>query len=191
MATWSIKISGALGSATFDPNPLPAAANDLVSWANETDDPHQLAVEGSPITNPIAPWSSSSSSLFPPPAGTETGVTYTCLNHQGERGTITFTALLVALLLSFVGTAARAQTIPCADILNKELVPIPEIRRGDDGVLRGTLVTIGQKQLIASVKGKNRVAGPLGPENVDCAPQWVGTYIAGRDPLPSQGAHVP
>lgn len=55
MATRNVTISAPLGQATFDPDDLPAGVGDNVSWANETNDPHQIAVNGLAVTDVIEP----------------------------------------------------------------------------------------------------------------------------------------
>jgi FtsP/CotA-like multicopper oxidase with cupredoxin domain len=186
MATRNVTISGPAGQATFDPDDLAADRADNVCWGNETNDTHQIAVNGVAVTDPIRPWDSSTQYSVP------SSVTYTCLLHANETGKITVSALIVALCLSFFAAPARAQHIPCTELLNKELVNPPEIARGDDNVLRGALVTIGQKERIASVlKAAGRKAGPINPADLQCDEQWVRSYIIGKEPLPSQRPEAP
>src|SRR5439155_25829214 len=75
----------------------------------------------------------------------------------------------------------------CSELLNQDLATIPEIAYDSDNILRGTLVTIGQKERIASVlKSAGRKEGPIDPKDIQCDGQWVRSYIIGTDPLPSQ-----
>lgn len=184
MATRNITIS--TGSVTFNPPDLSADVADNVTWANETNAPHQIAVGGVPVTDVIQPWNSSTQYSVP------SSVTYNCLIHPSEVGKITVTALLVVLLLSFFAPSARAQHISCTELLNQDLPTLPEIAYDSDNVLRGTLISIGQKERIASVlKSAGRKEGLIDPKDLQCDEQWVRTYIVGTDPLPSQKPDAP
>ena len=66
MPDWSITITKPSGGPTqFSPDPLEATEADIVSWANETGETHQIAIEGGFITDPIESFIGS-----PPPGRT-------------------------------------------------------------------------------------------------------------------------
>lgn len=115
MPDWSIKIvpSDSGVGAAFVPDlneaqqgdPLLAQQFDLVSWNNTTNDTHQIGLPNDPLsglavfeTEPI-PAGRSSSPLYnvaqpnvspSPPAWT---ITYYCLLHPSEKGTISATVI--------------------------------------------------------------------------------------------------
>jgi plastocyanin len=89
------------------PTALIASTGDLVSWNNQTEGDHDLAITdenykvktpGSSITNPIAPWKPSpkgyvtaTADATPVPPATVTfpvTIYYACTVHPGEHGTI-------------------------------------------------------------------------------------------------------
>src|SRR4051794_13042095 len=101
MPDWSITIKGS--PATFTPDPLGATANDTVSWANETEQTHQIAIDGVTLTEPIAPFTSSTPAFVcQTPGDDPVSVTVTCViaGHK-EKGTINIAPvlLLCALLI--------------------------------------------------------------------------------------------
>src|SRR5438067_6202376 len=116
MSDWSIKITGPKGNGVFTPelpgakpgDPLDATTDDLVSWNNQTGDPHTITVGGTPITDPIPPGKPSSGYLVEddPPATIE----YRCANHANEVGKINVVVLILAFVLAtLIAPALRAQ----------------------------------------------------------------------------------
>ena len=174
MPEWSIVISGPKGSAQFDPNPQEVFTGDIVCWSNRSDDPHTIVIDGQPTVPAMhaEPWESAS-----PSYKVTAAVTYSCTDHPGETGSITIktAVLLLALLIGFIAPSMKAQ-VKCADLIGGELETIPKIERDDaKNQLRGTLVTSGEKQLVAFVKGA-RVAGAITEQNINCVQQWLRTY---------------
>jgi FtsP/CotA-like multicopper oxidase with cupredoxin domain len=174
MPEWSIVITGPKGSAKFTPNPQPVFSGDLVSWSNQTDDAHTIVIDGQTGLAPMpAPsWGSST-----PAFKVTTAVTYSCKDHAGESGSITIktAVLLLALLTGIFAPSLKAQ-VQCGDLIGGELKTIPVIDRDDVAKeVRGTLVTTGEKQVIAFLKG-TRVSGAITTANINCAEQWVRTY---------------
>jgi len=93
---WSIKIvPGTGGNAQFDPDvfgidpgqPLKAQTDDVVSWDNQTNNLHQITIGGSPITEIIPPWDSSTPGYVIQQTAPAT-IVYGCSKHSGESGTI-------------------------------------------------------------------------------------------------------
>jgi plastocyanin len=105
MPDWSIKIEGK--PAVFTPDidnikpgtPLKVVQGDLVSWNNESDEPHFLVPE--PVTDPVsgqqkqlspfmtaplAPGNPSGAYNVVEPSGTT--ISYHCSLHDNERGQI-------------------------------------------------------------------------------------------------------
>ncbi|MGH9422141.1 MAG: hypothetical protein ACRD3J_19345, partial [Thermoanaerobaculia bacterium] len=178
MPEWSIVITGPKGSAKFTPNPQPVFSGDLVSWSNQTDDLHTIVIDGETGLQPMpAPsWGSSK-----PAFKVTKAVTYSCkeTGHGDEKGSITIktAVLLLALLTGVFAPSLKAQ-VQCGDLIGGELQTIPKIDRDDvNSEVRGTLVTTGEKQLIAFQKvGTSRVTGAITPDKITCAEQWVRTY---------------
>jgi plastocyanin len=94
-AHYVIKITG--DPASFDPPNLHADPGDVVSWSNTTRKPHQLwqldqngasvpVPLGGDRWDPIRP--GKQSSLWTVPSGPSV-ITYGCILHQGETGSIT------------------------------------------------------------------------------------------------------
>ena len=82
---------------------------------------------------------------------------------------------MLALFVGVFAPSLKAQ-VKCGDLIGGELQPISEITRDDSKKqVRGTLVTTGEKQLIAFVKG-TRATGEITPQNINCVEQWVRTY---------------
>src|SRR5207245_1679707 len=134
-------------------------------------DPHTIVIDGQPnvVPMPAPPWESSK-----PSYKVAAAVTYTCKDHSGEKGSITIktAALLLALFVGVFAPSLKAQ-VKCGDLIGGELQPISEITRDDSKKqVRGTLVTTGEKQLIAFVKG-TRATGEITPQNINCVEQWV------------------
>src|SRR5882672_10389846 len=99
MADQSINIS----STGFSPNPLNAAANDVVSWANRTNEKHQIAINGVLFTDEIEPFTSSSPAFVcqndTDPA-VPVIVSYTCvISGHKETGTINIAPFLLLCAL--------------------------------------------------------------------------------------------
>jgi plastocyanin len=70
--------------------PLKAQLGDLVSWNNQTTQPHQIRVGPLFTTDPIEAGKSSTPGWvveLPPKPGDP--ITYVCTKHNGESGTIT------------------------------------------------------------------------------------------------------
>jgi hypothetical protein len=102
MPDWSIKIEGK--PAVFTPDidnikpgtPLKVVQGDLVSWNNETDDPHFLVPDdpqfGAFMTAAITPDNSSGAynvvAAINPKTGTTT-ISYHCSLHKNEHGQFT------------------------------------------------------------------------------------------------------
>jgi FtsP/CotA-like multicopper oxidase with cupredoxin domain len=212
MPEWSIVISGPKGSVKLDPVTQEVFSKDLVFWSNRTDDPytitidpHTIVVDNKPtpaVPDPIhaKPWDSSK-----PAYQAATAVTYTCTNDKDKttlKGSITIrtAVLLLALLAGVFGPSLKAQ-VKCADLFGGELVNPPELTARDTvkNQVHGTLVTTGEKQLVAFLKtppGRvtpaNRPqsglvpAGQLQPSDVTCAEQWMRTYRNEEPPADSQ-----
>lgn len=87
--SWSINIVPSGNSVQFNPDvydcapgsPLQAQKGDLVSWNNQTDNPHQIVIEGE--TFDVQPWSSTTAFLI---QTTSSPITYTC--DENCTGTI-------------------------------------------------------------------------------------------------------
>jgi FtsP/CotA-like multicopper oxidase with cupredoxin domain len=193
MPDWSVTIQGS--PATFTPEPLDVGANDTVSWANETEQPHQLAIDGVTFTEPIAPFTSSTPAYVcqndtDPPENVQVIVTCVVPGHSSERGTINIAPalLLCALLLGLFVPSAKAQTstapiADCGGIIGKELKNPTEAmtRDGMKRVSKGTLVSAGANEVIGFVVG-NRQEGSLlkngQPDStkIQCFQQWMRTY---------------
>src|SRR5438105_5128989 len=130
MPDWSITITKSSGGPTqFSPDPLEATEADIVSWANETGETHQIAIEGGFITDPIESFQSSSPAFV-----CQGSTTYKCVvPGHSESGTIKVTALLLfALLIGIVMPPAQAQSstpIDCGPIVGQPLQAVPEIPR--------------------------------------------------------------
>jgi hypothetical protein len=102
MPDWSIKIEGK--PAVFTPDienlnlkpgtPLQVVQGDLVSWNNESDDPHFLVPDPVPndpqfsafMTAPLTPGNSSGAYNIVAPSGTT--ISYHCSLHANEHGKI-------------------------------------------------------------------------------------------------------
>lgn len=109
MPDWSIKIvpSDTGGAAEFDPPVLNAQQDDLVSWNNTTNDTHQIGLPYDPhpltglvedfVSDPIPPDQSSRPGYDTAPNAASTDfpvtITYYCLKHPLERGTIIVSAV--------------------------------------------------------------------------------------------------
>jgi FtsP/CotA-like multicopper oxidase with cupredoxin domain len=174
MPEWSIVISGPKEAVKFDPDPQPVFSGDIVSWSNRTNDQHTIVIDSQPNAAPMPalPWESSK------PAYKVTGaVTYRCKDH-GEMGSITIkTAVLLMVFLAGIFAPSLQAQVKCADLIGGELRPIPQIDRDPiKNQVRGTLVTSGEKQLMAFVK--NRVAAPglIKETDINCVEQWMRTY---------------
>jgi plastocyanin len=105
MPDWSIRIvpSDTGEGAMFDPPVLNTQQDDLVSWNNTTNDTHQIGLPNDPLTGlaedfvsePIPADESSrpgydtatNATSFP------VTITYYCLIHPSERGTIIVSAV--------------------------------------------------------------------------------------------------
>ncbi len=191
MAEWSIVISGPAGSAKFDPNPQPVSANDIVSWSNRTDDPHTIVIDGQPNVQPMpAPaWGSSK-----PAYQVSAAVTYRCKDHENETGSITIktAVLLLALMAGFFAPSLKAQ-VTCAQLIGGELKSPAEIGVHDEAkqTTHGTLVTSGEKQLIAFPKGTRVTTGPITESNITCNAQWMRTYRKDEPGPNSQQPNAP
>lgn len=97
---WSIKIEGA--PAKFNPDvygaepgsPLQAQSGDLVSWNNQTADPHEIWVNdttgSTQITDRIEKYQSSFPAYVTPQStsSTEQTIDYYCSLHENEQGRI-------------------------------------------------------------------------------------------------------
>ncbi len=195
MAEWPIVITGPAGSATFDPNPLTVAVSDTVFWSNRSDANHTIVVDGqSPqVPMPAPAWQSSKPALKVP--GAAATVTYRCSEpgHGNEAGSIIVKALLLmALLGGFFAPAMKAQ-VTCAQLIGGELKSPAEIGVRDEAkqTVHGTLVTSGEKQLIAFPTGTRVTTGPITTANITCNTQWVRTY-RNHEPAPdSQQPNAP
>jgi FtsP/CotA-like multicopper oxidase with cupredoxin domain len=209
MPEWSIVISDSNGVVVLNPNSQEVTSGDIVSWSNRTNDTHTIVIEpykiltGNPATEKnteltkleVQGWSSSKNYQTtqpapknpPPVPPVPPKVTYKCENPTTgsiATGFIVFkTAVLVmALLAGLFATSLKAQAVKCSDLLGGELKNPPEIA----GQARETLVTTGEKQLIAFVK--NRVEGQIKETDITCAQQWLRTYRKG---LPSEESQQP
>jgi FtsP/CotA-like multicopper oxidase with cupredoxin domain len=204
MADKSINIStgGGSGETLFTPNPLQANANDLVSWANRTNQTHQIAISGVTFTEPIKPFTSSRPT-FVVQGTAGTSIPYKCvIPGHTESGTIKLAVMLCALLIGIFSAPAQAQTsgeaIDCSPIVGKELQDVPEIKKSDPKatILKGTLVTSGTSVRMAEVQGGRQSGsllksdGTVDTTKVQCFQQWVRTYSKDK-PRGSQGADAP
>ena len=201
MPDWSITISSSSGQTQFSPDPLNASASDIVSWANETDQVHQIAISGVTFTEPIKPFQSSKPAYVCSGASGST-IPYNCvIPGHTEKGTIKLAALLLcALLIGFFTPAAKAQstsgTIDCGPIVGKPLQAVPEINTRSGTTLKGTLVTAGANERIAFVVGGHQSGSLLKPDGtvdttkISCSPQWVRTYSKDA-PRGSQASNAP
>jgi FtsP/CotA-like multicopper oxidase with cupredoxin domain len=184
MPEWSIVISGTKGSVTFNPDPLEVSSGDLVSWSNRTQAKHTIVIDDQPKVKPMTADSYESTK---PAYKVTAAVTYTCDDDPNQRGSITIktAVLLLAILTGIFAPSLQAQ-LTCADLIGGELKNPPEI----SATSRGTLVTTGEKQLIAFLKGA-RVSGAIAPTNLNCVEQWVRTYRKDPPPEPSQQPNTP
>jgi FtsP/CotA-like multicopper oxidase with cupredoxin domain len=200
MASWSITITKPDSTTVFSPDPLaPVQVNDDVSWANETDDVHQIAIQGVTFTEPIQPFTPSTPAYLCQGNSGDV-IPYNCVipGHK-EKGTIKIGVLLLcALLLGIVTPSARAQSSPapidCAPLIGKELKDPPEITKTGT-FTKGTLVTAAANERMAFAVAKK--SGPLlaadgkpDPTKIQCFQQWVRTYSKDA-PLGSQAANAP
>ena len=191
MSSWSITITTSGGKTVFSPDPLsPVEVSDDVSWANETDDVHQIAVQGVTFTEPIKPFEPSTPSYV---CNGKKGdsIPYNCvIPGHTESGTIKIGALLLcALLLGFFTPSARAQDatpIDCSPVVGQPLQEVPKIdlRDATTKVVRGTLVTAGANIRLTEIPaGGKRLAGSLlgsngkpDPAKIQCKQQWSRSY---------------
>jgi FtsP/CotA-like multicopper oxidase with cupredoxin domain len=181
MPEYSIVISQPEGSTKFifDPNSQPVAAGDLVSWSNRTNAKHTIVIDNQPGAAPMPaePWDSSK-----PAYKVATAVTYKCIEPEhGETGSITIgvVVLMMMLLAGLAAPSLKAQGTPakCGDLIGGEIQDIPKIDRDDvKSQVRGTLVTVGEKTLIAFVKGARVTDKMLTDANINCVAQWLRTY---------------
>src|SRR4051812_15233265 len=112
MADRSINISTSeSGQTQFTPNPANYSVNDIVSWANRTNEDHQIAVSGVTFTEVIKPFTSSSPAYICQGTGS---IPYKCVTPgHTESGTINLVALMLcALLIGIFAPAMMAQTTP-------------------------------------------------------------------------------
>ncbi|HKS21236.1 MAG TPA: multicopper oxidase domain-containing protein [Thermoanaerobaculia bacterium] len=167
MAEYSVVISGPAGAATFDPQPQEVVSGDMVCWQNRTSDPHTIVIDNQSAVPPLPAPSWKSTSAYKVTAA----VTYHCQDHPSEKGSITFKTvmLLMALLAGFAAAPAKAQ-VTCGDQIGGKLEDPAEVSSH-----RGTLVSAGEKQLIAFLKG-DRATGAIQASNLRCEAQWVRTY---------------
>jgi FtsP/CotA-like multicopper oxidase with cupredoxin domain len=187
MADWSINISrSSSGQTQFTDNPLNAAINDCVSWANRTNEVHQIAISGATFTEPIQPFTSSKPAYVC--SGTAGGtITYKCVTPgHNETGTIKLAALLLcALLIGIFAPSLKAQSstpIDCGPIVGKPLQDVPEISLRNGNILKGTLVTAGTNARMPLVQGARKAGSLLKPDGtvdttrIQCRQQWVRAY---------------
>jgi FtsP/CotA-like multicopper oxidase with cupredoxin domain len=214
MPDFSIKIVPAgVGLAGFQPDlpgskvgdPLSVAPNSRVSWDNQTNATHQVAMaDGSYTSNEILPQYTSKTEYITPASGS---ISYKCTRHKGETGSIVVQAvvnmnpitpivtLFLALALSVLSALpARAQTpspspsptplptptsqIPCL-AAQQPLVRIPELV-SKDGRLRATLIA-GTEQVRMPSRNPTSFDGkpsqPGDPQTFPaCFPEWVRTF---------------
>jgi FtsP/CotA-like multicopper oxidase with cupredoxin domain len=209
MPEWSIVISGPTESVTLDPDPQEVFSGDLVSWSNRTDylpddaNSQTITIDGADpnVTKPmVAPSWGSSSPAYKVTQAAGSTVAYTVKptndpNVAGVKGTIkVVTALALLLLASICAPSLHAQMKAqqdCSVLLGGELQDPPQIDR-DSGAhqLRGTLSTVGEKELIAFNKG-TWVSGALTKDNITCVPQWVRTYRKGDGMDANQNPDAP
>jgi FtsP/CotA-like multicopper oxidase with cupredoxin domain len=202
MAEWPIVITGPAGSATFDPNPLQAASGDTVFWSNRSDANHTIVVDAQnpQVPMPAPPWESSKPAYkvpnlpSPPPVPPEIRITYRCIEpgHGNEVGRIVVTALLLmAVLGGFFAPSLTAQ-VTCSQLIGGELKSPAEVGVRDEAkqTVRGTLVTTGEKQLIA-FPNATRVTGPITVANITCKEQWNRTYRKDEPAPNSQQPNAP
>lgn len=181
MPEWSIVITGPTGAAKFDPDPQPVSSGDIVCWSNRTNDTHTIVIDGQPDAKPMIakPWESAK-----PSYKVAAAVTYSCKDHPGEKGSITIktAVLLLALLTGVFAPSLHAQEqkqVQCSDLIGGELETIPNIDRDEDrSLVRGTLVTAGEKQLVAFPIGNSaaRITGTIAAKDITCEEQWLRTY---------------
>ena len=107
MAVWSINIVPGEepgDSASFvcelqpnaPPNTILAETRDAVTWSNETDDPHQIAIpagQSGPafLSEEIPPDHSSRPTYLCVAPASGNQIIYSCKLHPGEQGVITLT----------------------------------------------------------------------------------------------------
>src|SRR5437588_3547742 len=97
MADRSINISTSeTGKTQFTPDPANYQAKDVVSWANRTNEAHQIAISGQTFTDKIESFTSSSPAYICPAAGP---ISYKCVIHDNESGTINIVAMLLCAFL--------------------------------------------------------------------------------------------
>jgi FtsP/CotA-like multicopper oxidase with cupredoxin domain/plastocyanin len=187
MAEWQVVITGPAGSATFTPNPQPASSGDTVFWSNQSDAGHTIVIDGQdPLVPMPAPSWKSSKPAFQVPDAPAT-VVYRCseAGHGSEIGRIVVTALfLMALLAGFFAPALKAQVMPCDTVIGRQRIIGGElespaevgVRDGVKPIVRGTLVTSGEKQLVAFPKPNRVTTGPITFNDITCAAQWMRAY---------------
>jgi plastocyanin len=84
----SIKIVQAGNLAAFQPDPGGVQTGDRIHWNNETNNDHQLQVSDGFTTDNIPGGAVSNPGYNAPTAGVSSGVSYRCLIHPQEQGTI-------------------------------------------------------------------------------------------------------
>jgi FtsP/CotA-like multicopper oxidase with cupredoxin domain len=211
MPDFSIKIVPADGGlAGFQPDlpdskvgdPLSVPPNSRVSWDNQTNVTHRLAMaDCSYISSDILPQGTSKTDYITPDSGS---ISYRCIDHEGETGSIVVqpvvpmppitpvVVLFFALALSALSAPpARAQTTPTATPSavptsqipclppNQPLVKIPEIIC-KDGRLRATLIA-GTELVRMPSRNPTTFDGkpsqPGDPQTFQgCFPEWVRTF---------------
>ena len=203
MADRSINISTSeTGKTQFTPDPANYQAKDVVSWANRTNEAHQIAISGLTFTDKIEPFTSSSPAYICPAAGP---IPYKCvIPGHTESGTINIVAMLLcAFLIGMFAPAMFAQTatpptgtLDCLPIVGQPLQDVPEIAKtGGGDILKGTLVTAGAYERIAFVKGGRQAGsllkdGKVDPTKLQCIAQWVRAYSK-DGPRGSQDPNAP
>ena len=216
MPEWSIVISGPAEKVSLEPDPQEVFTGDLVSWSNRTDflpdeaNSQTITIDGTDpaVCKPmIAPSWGSSSPAYQVTQAAGTSVAYTVRPTNdpaadGVKGTIkvvTVIALLLALGSIFAPSlqAQMAAQQDCGVLLGGELKDPPQIDRDSAAnQLRGTLSTVGSRELIAFNKpGSGFFSGELTKDNlknyVTCVPQWLRVYRKGDGMDANQTPNAP
>ena len=204
---WSITIQQgpSSGHAKFKPDPVEANNNDVISWANETNENHQIAIDGVTFTDVIKPFESSTPAYVAQNDGDDPiTVSYKCVvPGHSETGTINIAPvlLLCAMLLGIFAPRAMAQSstsaIDCSPIIGKELENPKEFMTRDTTkqISKGTMVSAAANEIIGFVQG-GRQSGSLlkdgkpDPSKILCYAQWMRSYSP-NSPAGSQSSDAP